>query len=118
VFALTGCSKKDDKQAIPSAGPTDQVVSKKETTVLVPDSVKGKWKAVKVGVINKQTNKESDYRIAIGSEYKIPNTDLTIEVESFLPHFTMEGTTLTSQSNEPKNPAAQVRISEGGKEIF
>jgi hypothetical protein len=30
----------------------------------------------------------------------------------------MQGTTLTSQSNEPKNPAAQIRVSEGGKEIF
>jgi hypothetical protein len=30
----------------------------------------------------------------------------------------MDGTTLTSQSNEPKNPAAQVLIMEGGKEVF
>jgi hypothetical protein len=30
----------------------------------------------------------------------------------------MDGTTLTSQSNEPKNPAAQVRIYENNAEIF
>jgi len=58
------------------------------------------------------------YTVAIGSEVSIPNAGLSIRVENFLPHFVMEGTTLTSQSNEPKNPAAQIRIIEGGKEIF
>ena len=118
TIALTACSKKEEKQATVPAGPQGKVVAKKESTVSVPDVVKGKWKAVKIGVTNKNTNKETDYLIEIGSAFNIPGTSLTIKVENFLPHFTMEGTTLTSQTNEPKNPAAQVRISEGGKEIF
>jgi hypothetical protein len=118
AVALTGCSKQEEKKSAAPSEPSGQVISKKETTVSVPDMVKGKWKAVKIGITNKKTNKESDYQIDIGSTFNIPNSNLSITVESFLPHFTMEGTTLTSQTNEPKNPAAQVRIMEGGKEIF
>ncbi len=114
---FAGCSKKEETKSgekVPMSGHT----TKKEAVVVVPGSVKGKWRAVKIAVTNKETNKETVYTVAIGSEVSIPNAGLSIRVENFLPHFVMEGTTLTSQSNEPKNPAAQIRIIEGGKEIF
>ena len=114
---FVGCGKKGEQKAgetIPASGHA----AKKEAVVVVPESVKGKWKAVKIAVTDKETNKESVYTVAIGSAFPIPNSDLSLNVEKFLPHFMMEGTTLTSQSNEPKNPAAQIRIVEGGKEIF
>jgi hypothetical protein len=114
---IAGCGKKEDKKA-GEMTPIPGHATKKEAVVVVPDSVKGKWKAVKIAVTNKETNKETVYTVAIGSEIAIPNTNLSIRVENFLPHFMMEGTALTSQSNEPKNPAAQIRITEGGKEIF
>jgi hypothetical protein len=114
---LVGCGRKEEKKAGEPA-PISGHMAKKEAVVVVPDSVRGKWKAVKIAVTNKETNKENVYTVAIGSEVSIPNTGLSIMVENFLPHFMMEGTTLTSQSNEPKNPAAQIRIMEGGKEIF
>jgi len=116
--AMFGCSKKEEQKPVEAASPHGEGAKKKETVVAVPDKVKGKWKAVKIAVTDKGTNKEMVYTVAIGSEFTVPNTNMTIKVENFLPHFVMEGTTLTSQSNEPKNPAAQVRINEGGKEIF
>jgi hypothetical protein len=88
------------------------------SVVVVPESVRGKWKAVEIAVSDKSARKQQIYTIAIGSEFKLPGSDLTLKVENFLPHFVMEGTTLTSQSNELKNPAAQLVISEGGHEIF
>ena len=118
VVALTGCSKKEEKKVGEPATSQSGQTAKKETSVVVPDSVKGKWKAVRIAVNDKKTNKETDYTVPLGSSISIPNTALKIKVENFLPHFTMEGTTLTSLSNEPKNPAAQVRISEGDHEIF
>jgi hypothetical protein len=112
--AMAGCTKQEEKKA-----PTPQTQgAKKETIVVVPDSVKGKWKAVRIAVNDKIAKKESVHTINIGSELAIPGSDLVIKVENFLPQFVMEGTTLTSQSNEPKNPAAQIRINQGGKEIF
>lgn len=114
---FTGCSGKEEKKA-GETSPGPGHVAKKEAVVVVPDSVKGKWKAVKIAVTRKETNKETIYTVPIGSEVAIAASGLSIKVDNFLPHFVMEGTTLTSQSNEPKNPAAQIRIMDSGKEIF
>ncbi len=114
---LAGCSKQEEKKAGQPQATSDHA-AKKESVVVVPNSVKGKWKAVKIAVSEKENNKETVYTVVIGSGFTIPNTNLAVKVDNFLPHFMMEGTTLTSQSNEPKNPAAQIRILEGGNEIF
>jgi len=117
VACLAGCRKQEEnkvRQPAANAG----LPTKKESVVVVPDNVKGKWKAVKIAVTDKETNKQNVYTVAIGSEFTLPNTTLTVKVDTFLPNFRMEGTMLTSQSNEPKNPAAQIRIIEGGNEIF
>jgi hypothetical protein len=112
-----GCSKKDEKKEAPQTGEAGQV-TKKETVVKVPEIVQGKWKAVKIAVQDKTTNKETVYTVDIGGQLSLPGSDLTLKVESFLPHFIMEGATLTSQTNEPKNPAVQIKIYQAGKEVF
>jgi hypothetical protein len=119
LITVSGCGKKEEKKPVEKAPPAEssQVV-KKETVVSVPPSVKKKWKAVRIGITDKTVNKEAIVSIDIGSTVEIQGTGLVITVDNFLPHFVMEGTTLTSQSNDPKNPAAQVRIVENGKEIF
>jgi len=118
ITVFLGCSKKEEKKTTETAAPESHMVMKKQTTVVVPDSVKGKWKAVKIAVTDKTTKKDKVYTIGIGSEVTLPDGSLTIKVDNFLPQFVMEGTNLTSQSNEPKNPAAQIRVMENGKEIF
>ena len=114
---LGGCGKKDEKREAPKPS-SEGGVTKKETLVKVPDTVQGKWKAVKIAVMDKKAGKETVYAIDIGTQMPLPGSDLTLKVESFLPHFIMEGATLTSQTNEPKNPAVQIKIFEGGKEVF
>jgi hypothetical protein len=91
---------------------------KKNLPVVVPDSVKGKWKAVKIAVTDKTSNKITEYTVPLGSEFAIPDTGLVISVASFLPQFSMDGSMVTSLSNDPKNPAAQAMITEGGNELF
>jgi hypothetical protein len=118
LAVAAGCNKKEEKAPTTTAPSGSQSVTKKEAMVAVPRSVQGKWKAVKIAVTDKDINKDTVYTVAIGSPFNIPSSDLTITVSNFLPHFVMEGTTLTSQSNEPKNPAAQVRITEKDREIF
>ncbi len=117
VIAAAGCSKKEEQKA-ENVGSTHGQVQRKESVVVVPDTVKGKWKAVKIAVTDKTANKETVYTMPLGADFPLPGSNMVVRVENFLPHFSMEGTTLTSQSNEPKNPAAQVRIMEGGKEVF
>ena len=114
MITVAGCNEKETRKVEAAK----QQPVKPPSVVVVPESVQGKWKAVKISVINKSTGKQKIYTIAIGSQLKVPDSDLTLKVENFLPHFVMEGTTLTSQSNELLNPAAQLRISEGGREIY
>lgn len=117
---LSGCSKKEEpakpSQATPPA--QDTTIIRKQAEVAVPSTVKGKWKSVKLSIIDKETNKEGFVVIDIGKTMKINGTNLVITVENFLPHFIMDGTTLTSSSNSPKNPAVQVHITENGQEVF
>jgi hypothetical protein len=106
-------------QGMPQQGMQPNIiVPKGETTVTIPDSVKGKWKAVVLAVENKDTGKTADYTVTIHSDFKIPSTDLKITVGDFLPDFRMEGLNITSASNEPNNPAVGIRIFEGDKQIF
>ncbi|ACH37140.1 lipoprotein, putative [Citrifermentans bemidjiense Bem] len=110
----TGCNEKQ-KQEQAAVKPQP---AKPPTEVVVPDDVKRKWKAVEIAVSDKQHNQQKVYTIKLGSELKIPGSNLTLRVENFLPHFVMEGTTLTSQSNQLVNPAAQIVIREDAKEIY
>jgi hypothetical protein len=114
MITVAGCNEQDPLKA--KVTKTQPV--KAASVVVVPESVKGKWKAVKISVIDKSTSQQKVYTVAIGSQFKLPDSNLTLTVENFLPHFVMEGTTLTSQSNELLNPAAQIRVNEGGREIY
>ena len=88
------------------------------TKIIVPDSVKGKWSAVKLVVEDKVKKESKEYTVNLNSDFKIPDSNLKIHVGDFLPDFKMQGLTLTSASNEPKNPAVAVRVMEGNKQIF
>ena len=114
TLAIAGCNGKENEKAVASK---PQPV-KPPSVVVVPENVRGKWKAVKIEVADKNAKGQKVYTIGIGSAFQLPDSNLTITVENFLPHFVMEGTTLTSQSNELKNPAAQLRISENGRDIY
>ncbi|MEI8355261.1 MAG: DUF2155 domain-containing protein [Deltaproteobacteria bacterium] len=117
LTALTGCK---EMQGGPegAVSPPHGMGAKKNLPVVVPDSVKGKWKAVKITVTEKGGNRSVEYQVPIGSGFVIPGAGLVLTVDAFLPEFSMTGTSLTSVSNEPKNPAAQVKITEAGKEVF
>ena len=120
LFALIlGCSRKEEpKKPQHDAVPVQDTVIRKQTEVLVPDNVKGKWKSVKISITDKENAKEGFVVIEVGKTMKVNGTNLIITVENFLPHFIMDGTTLTSSSNSPKNPAVQVHITENGNEVF
>ena len=116
---VSGCSKRENpkkSQQRPSA--IQDATARQVTEVKVPAEVKGKWKSVKIGIMDKENNKEGIVEIELGKTIKIKGTNLTVKAENFLPHFIMEGTTLTSSSNSPKNPAVQVQITDNNLIIF
>jgi hypothetical protein len=116
LFLIAACSTREEKKPVETTSHGQGI--QKKTTVVDPPVSKGKWRAVVVGVTDKQTGKELLYEVPLGAQASALNSDLSISAENFLPHFIMQGTVLTSQSNEPKNPAVQIKVFEGGKEIF
>ena len=118
LLAVVGCSKQEEKPTAEVAATVAPQVRKSEARVVVPEEVQGKWTAVKIGVLDKDAGKESVYAIDIGSEAVLPELGLTLRVLNFLPAFIMDGTTMTSVSNETRNPAAQIIITEGNAEVF
>ncbi len=129
TMVMTGCKKKEEKPvtqapspAMEAPGapgsPAPDVMVPKETTLIVPENVKGKWSKVKLVLQDKVANKSTEYVVNIGSEFNVPDTKLKIVVGEFLPDFRMDGATITSGSNEPNNPAVKVEVFEDGKSIF
>ncbi|HAS52633.1 MAG: hypothetical protein A2X56_05810 [Nitrospirae bacterium GWC2_57_13] len=89
-----------------------------ERTVIVPKDVKATWKSVKLTIEDKKAKTSKEYTVAVGSELAVPNTKVKVKVLAFLPHFMMMDKEITSQSNKPENPAAQVAVTDGGKEVW
>lgn len=116
LSVLMGCQQ--EQQLPPPVDTTKSHTSKKEATIVVPPGVAGRWKAVRIAVIDKSNDTQKNYTVPIGGKLAIPASTLIIEVETFLPAFTMEGSTMTSSSNELINPGAKVRITENGSLIF
>ncbi len=115
---FSGCKKEEPKKPQQDVTPAKDSAVRKQTEVLVPDNVKGKWKSVKLSIMDKEQNKEGFVTIEVGKSMKVNGTNLVIKVENFLPHFIMDGTTLTSSTNTPKNPAVMVHITEKGQDVF
>ncbi len=117
VSLLTACQERPEKLhdfLKPSTSHRTVI----EKTVIVPPEVLRRWKAVKLAVIDKTRGTENIYLVPIGSSFKVPSSSLTIYLEAFLPAFTMEGTVITTSSNELVNPGAKVHISENGISVF
>ena len=106
-----GCSKTEEE-------PVAKPVKKSSSRVLVPDDVRGQWKAVRIKVLDKSNSIEETYTIDLGYEFTIARSDVKIRVDNFLPTFVMQGKIMTSSSNELRNPAAQIVVSEANQEIY
>jgi hypothetical protein len=92
--------------------------STEEKFVVVPPEVARAWKAVKIAVIDKSRATEDVYTVPIGGSSRIPSSNLMISVEAFLPSFVMEGSRVTSSSNQLNNPGVKVTISDDGAIVY
>jgi len=124
TLILPGCDRRGGKGAVtaaPTAGAASDPhagLARREAAVQLTDAVKAKWKVMKIGVLDLATKQETTYVVKAGADFSIPGTDLTIRPVALVPDFTMDGGVITSKSEADTNPAAQVRITEGGKEVF
>jgi hypothetical protein len=94
------------------------MMPKGQSKVVVPEAVKGKWSEAMIILEDKVSKTKKEYKVKLNSDFNIPDSNLKIHVGEFLPDFKMEGLTLTSGSNEPRNPALGIRVFENDKQIF
>ncbi len=99
-------------------GAHDDIPDLSGAKIIMPDIVKGKWKEVVFMLEDKISHEITEHTVSIGDEWLVPNSDLKIKTVTFLPDLIIQGTVFTSVSNELKNPAVHVIITEKGKELF
>ena len=99
--------------------PNVQEKVKIERGVVVPDGVKGKWKAVKLLVKNKKDEERNEMKtITLGSSFELEDSGIRVTVGSFLPNFVMSQKAYTSSGNELTNPAVQLVVEQNGKTLY
>ena len=99
--------------------PNVQEKVKIERGVVVPDGVKGKWKAVKLLVKNKKDEERNEMKtITMGSSFELEDSGIRVTVGPFLPNFVMSQKAYTSSGNELTNPAVQLVVEQNGKTLY
>lgn len=133
-LAGAGCQKKEPPPTPPPApgqgmppgsempgqpgAPHGSMAGAPEKKITVPDAVRGSWKAVKLEVEYKEKKSKKAFSIPLNSDFKVPDSDMTLKVGDFLPHFTMTADSITSGSNNLENPAVRIEVMQGGKSVF
>ncbi len=124
AVSFGACKKKEEKPQLPAGHPPMEggmppqgmpEMPKVERQVVVPKSVAAKFKAVKLTVVDKASKASKEYTVNIGSEMSVPNSQIKVKVLAFLPDFRMGDKDITSASDKPNNPAAQIVVTETGK---
>jgi len=109
TLLLGGCSEREEAPAV-----KDKIAER----LVIPEAVQGQWKAVRISVVDKSNGRTDVYTVDLGTEFKIANSEVRLRADNFLPAFVIENKTITSDSNEPRNPAVQIVVTENGKEIY
>jgi len=119
LLLAPACGSEPEKPAEAMQNPHPEGAPQRtESKVVIPPTQAGKWKGIKISVQDKGTGKTFTQEAALGADAPIPGTGLTLRVENVLPDFSMGGGVITSKSDNPANPAAQVKVAEGDKQVF
>ena len=127
VVSFAGCKKKEEKPQLPPGHPSTEGgmppagmpdMPKVDRKVVVPKEVAAKWTAVRLTIENKAAKSSKEYTVNVGGEQAVPNTSIKVKVLTFLPDFKMGEKDITSSSDKPNNPAAQIVVTDGGKEVW
>ncbi len=126
AVALSGCSSKKQmpeemSPKAPQESPMESPhgpIKKEKREIFLPDEVKKAWKGVTIEVTYRDKNVKKRFDVPLNSEFKIPDSTLTIKVGDFFPSFVIEGGKMTSASNKLENPATNVTIMDGSKVVF
>jgi hypothetical protein len=107
-----------EEEAEAAHGSIDVTGSTKKGTTVVPEAVKGHWKAATFIVVDRESSTAQEVTVPLGERWTFPDKTLWVQVIEFLPDLRIDNKIYTSASNEPNNPAAHVVIHNGEEEVF
>jgi hypothetical protein len=88
------------------------------TSLVVPPEVERAWSGIRLAWKDSTTGKEGLLDVVLGQTAKLPDSELSVRADVFLPSFTMDAQRITSSGIDPGNPAARITISEKGSEVY
>ena len=88
------------------------------TRLVVPPEVATTYSAIRVTWKDSAGGKEGTLDIPLGGSARVPNSDLEVHADVFLPAFTMTADEITSNGVELTNPAARLTVVEKDKQVF
>ena len=129
IFALisTACQKEQasvpEAPQIPLAQPPQNLPAQTpaisgDAPVVISEAVRQRWKAVILLIDDKESDTSKEYTVLLRDKLLIPDSNVTIKVNEFLPDLKIEGNTFTSGSDELLNPSVHIQVIEKGDEIF
>lgn len=132
TVAVAGCGKKEQPPVPPPMTPQPGAggpggappgaphggMGGPAKAVVVPPDVQKSWKAAKLEVEFKDKKSKKQFTIPLNSEFKVPDSGLTVKVGPFLPHFAMTAEQITSGSNKLENPAVSLEVYVDGNPAF
>ena len=99
--------------------PITEDQKKVDREIIVPKSVEGKWKAVKILVRDKSDEERNTMQtVALGSSFQLGDSGITVRAGEFFPNFVLDQSRYTSVDNTLGNPAIHLTITENGKELY
>jgi len=112
LLLMSACSEQQPEVQTEEKHPVSN-----EEKVIIPESVEGKWKSVKIALHDQQEGTENIYRVDIGGSFQISGSNLRVTIENFIPAFSVNNERTTSVSNKPTNPAVLIIVRDGEQEI-
>jgi hypothetical protein len=100
------------------AGGREPGAPKVPTRLVVPPEVAKTYSAIQLTWKDSGSGKEGTLDVPLAGTARIPDSELEVRADVFLPAFTMAAEEITSKGVELTNPAARITVLEKSKEIF
>jgi hypothetical protein len=88
------------------------------TQLAVPPEVLKAYSGIQLHWRDATNGKEGTLEVPLQGTAKVPDSDLQVRADVFLPAFTMTAESITSTGIDPSNPAARIAVIQKGQEIF
>ncbi len=125
ALVAPGCRRAGDRNLVMAApvqasAPTASASASAamDPALRLAPSVRSRWTGMKIGVIDLTQRQEATYLVSTGRDFTLPDGGLTFRILALVPDFTLDNGVITSRSDSPRNPAAQVLISENGRQLY